>query len=129
MSELAAHGAWKTAFNPRKAMNEIIAKIGPEHSIELVEFRSGKVGSRLHMTPDDGAYLARAILACAASLHSATPPQVGEIVTDSHLPVSSWKILPSANELLLTLTISSGIELTFQMPPHLFSQSGMDHRH
>jgi hypothetical protein len=108
-------------------MNEVIAKIGPDHSIELVEYRSGKVSSRFSMTPDDGAYLARAILACAAALHGSTPPHVGEIITDTHLPVSNWKILPAANELLLTLTIQSGVDLTFQMSPQVFSHTGVNH--
>jgi hypothetical protein len=97
-------------------MNEIIAKIGPEHSIELIEYRSDKPGPRFYMTPNDGAYLARAMLACAAALHGPTPPPVGTIITDLHLPVAKWSVGPSGHELLLTLTITSGIDLTFQMP-------------
>ncbi len=97
-------------------MDEVIAKIGPEANIELVEHHSGKIRSRFFMTPQDGAYLARGILACAAELCGSDPPPAGSIIVDEHIPVLRWTVDASHGELVLTVTIQSGIELAFKMP-------------
>jgi hypothetical protein len=97
-------------------MDEVIAKIGPEANIEIVEQHSGKVRSRIFVTPQDGAYLARGLLACAAALCGPNPPQAATIFADSHIPVLKWVTDASHGEFVLTLKIRSGIELSFQMP-------------
>ena len=85
-------------------MGEEIAKIGPEANIEIIEYHAGKVRSRLFITPQDGAYLARGLLACAAVLCGPDPPQAGTIFADSHIPVLKLAANASHSELVLTLT-------------------------
>jgi hypothetical protein len=97
-------------------MDEVIAKIGPEENIEIVEHHSGKVRSRLFVTPEDGAYLARGLLACAAALCGPDPPPAGTIFADAHIPALEWVAETSDGGFLLTIKIRSGIELSFQMP-------------
>lgn len=101
-------------------MTEIIAKVGPDRGIELVEHRAGKMHLVGSMTPQDGAYLARGMLACAAALSGPNPPAAGTVVGDVHLPVAKWTVSASSSngEPVLILTIPSGIELTFQMSRH-----------
>lgn len=96
-------------------MDEIIAEVGPEHSVELIRHHSGKRSSLGRMAPQDAAYLARGILSCADGLCGANPPQTGVIIADAHLVVSRWDVTQSDGELLLTLKIQSGIDLTFQI--------------
>lgn len=97
-------------------MDELIAKVGPEANIEIAEHHAGKIRSRFFLTPQDGAYLARGILACAAALCGPDPPQAGTVFADSHLPVLKWNVDATHGEILLTVTIRSGIELHFRMP-------------
>lgn len=97
-------------------MDEIIAKIGPEANIEIVEHHSGKVRSRVFVTPQDGAYLGRGLLACAAALCGPDPPQAGTIYADSQIAALKWLVEPSEGGFLLTIKIQSGIELSFQLP-------------
>lgn len=97
-------------------MDMIIAKIGSEQSVELVQHRSGRKVSIGHMTPQDGAYLARAMLACASASCGSDPPRVGTIVADECVPVMSWAVRPFEGRLLLTLKIRPGIDLSFRMP-------------
>jgi len=106
-------------------MDEIIAKVGPEQSIELVEYHhhSGKTVSLGHMTPQDGAYLARGMLACAVALCGPDPPQVGTVIADAPLPVQRWATRRSDDGLVLTVTIQSGTELTFWVPRSSVRQS------
>ena len=101
-------------------MAEIIPKVSPERGIELVEHRAGKPHLLGMMTPPDGAYLARGMLACAAALSGPNPPAAGEMVGDLHLPVTKWTVAASSKngEPVLILTIPSGIELTFQLTRH-----------
>jgi hypothetical protein len=73
-------------------MVEIIAKTGPCRAIELIEHSSRKAISLGSMTPQDGAYLARGILACAAALCGASPPEAGTVIADAHLPVMRWTV-------------------------------------
>jgi hypothetical protein len=97
-------------------MDAVIAKVGPEANIEVVEQHSGKIKSRFFVTPQDGAYLARGILACAAELCGSNPPPPGKVLIDTHIPVLRWTVDASHGELVLTVTIQSGIELAFKMP-------------
>ena len=99
-------------------MAEIIAKVGPDRGLELVEHRSGKAHVVGLMTPEDGAYLARGMLACAAALCGPNPPAGGTIIADVHLPITKWSVGSSNvdGDTVLVLTIPSGIELVFQMP-------------
>ena len=98
-------------------MAEIIPKVSPERGIELVEHRAGKPHLLGMMTPQDGAYLARGMLACAAALSGPNPPAAGEVVGDMHLPVTKWTVAAASHngEPVLILTVASGIELTFQL--------------
>jgi hypothetical protein len=105
------------AHRQATVMDEIIAKIGPEQSIELVKYHAGKTASLGHMTPQDGAYLARGMLACAAALCGPDPPLVGTVIADAPLPVVQWAVRPSdGDDFVLTVTIQSGIDLTFRVP-------------
>jgi hypothetical protein len=97
-------------------MDEIIPMVGPEANIEIVEHHSGKIRSRIFMTPQDGAYLARGLLSSAAALCGSNPPPPGTIIQDSHIPVLKWAVDASHGELMLKVTIQSGIELSFRMP-------------
>ena len=98
-------------------MDEILAKIGPEQSIELEKFHAGKTATLGHMTPQDGAYLARGMLACAAALCGPDPPLVGTVIADAPLPVLHWAVKPAeGDDFVLTVTIQSGIDLTFRVP-------------
>jgi len=102
-------------------MREIMPKIGPDRGIEIVEHQSSGKTTRIgSMSPEDGAYLGRGILACAAALCRPDPPQFGTILWDAHLPVLGWAVGSSVTngEPLLIFTIPSGIELTFEMPRH-----------
>jgi hypothetical protein len=109
-------------------VNEIIAKIGSEANIEIVEHHSGKVRSRLFVTPQDGAYLARGLLACAAALCGPNPPQAGTIFADPHIPALKWVVDASHGEPVLTIKIQSGIELSFRMPAQNAGESGLPDR-
>jgi len=98
-------------------MDEILAKVGPEQSIELEKYHAGKTATLGHMTPQDGAYLARGMLACAAALCGPDPPLVGTVIADAPLPVLRWAVKPSEGDgIVLTVTIQSGLELTFRVP-------------
>ena len=98
-------------------MDEILAKIGPGQSIELEKFHAGKTAPLGHMTPQDGAYLARGMLACAAALCGPDPPLVGTVIADAPLPVLHWSVKPAeGDDFVLTVTIQSGIDLTFRVP-------------
>jgi hypothetical protein len=108
-------------------MAEIIAKVGPDRGIELVEHRSGKAHIVGLMTPEDGAYLARGILGCAAALCGPSPPEFGTVIADAQLPVMKWVVESSAvnGDPVLTVTIPSGIELTFHMPRNSAREIGV----
>jgi hypothetical protein len=96
-------------------MDEIISEVGPEHSVELVCHHAGKRNAVGRMAPQDAAYLARGILACADALCGLNPPPLGTIAADAHLTVTKWGVSQSDGELLLTLTLQSGIDLTFRI--------------
>lgn len=100
-------------------MAEIIAKVGPERGVELIEHRAGKAHALGEMTPPDGAYLARGILACAAALSGPEPPAAGTVVADLPLAVTKWTVAAAGDgEPLLVLTVRPGIELTFRLTRH-----------
>jgi hypothetical protein len=96
-------------------MDEIISEVGPEHSVELVRHHAGKRGAVGRMAPQDAAYLARGILACADALCGPNPPPLGSITADAHLAVTKWDVSQADGDLLLTLTVQSGIDLTFRI--------------
>ena len=100
-------------------MAEILARISQEGCVELVDDRSAKIEAVNSMTPHDAAFLARGMLSCAAALSGPKPPKAGTIVGDAHLPVIFWKVGSSNinGQPVLILSIPSGIELIFQMPP------------
>ncbi len=98
-------------------MDEIIAKIGPGHSLELVRYHAGKAASLGFLSPQDGAYLARGMLASAAALCGPDPPPAETVIPDAPLPVLHWRAEPlDAGQFTLTVTIQSGTELTFRLP-------------
>ncbi len=97
-------------------MREIIAEVGPEHSVELIEQHSGKRNLLGRIAPQDASYLARGILACADALCQENPPRVGTIIADRHLEVVKWAATQCSDEVLLTLTTVSGIDLIFRIP-------------
>jgi hypothetical protein len=100
-------------------MEEVIPQVGPEQNVELVLHRSHERRLVSFMTPQDATYLARGLLACSSALCGPNPPLPGTIIPDSHIPVRRWVVKQSANdELLLILSIPSGLDLTFSMPLH-----------
>jgi hypothetical protein len=105
---------------------ELIARIGPEGSVEITDERSVPIKSVPAMTPGDAAYFARGLLACAAVLSGANPAPAGTIIGDAHLPVMRWVVGTSAanGEPALIFSVPSGIELTFQMPPQAAKELG-----
>jgi len=105
-------------------MDEIIAEVGSEHSVELVRHHAGKRGAIGRMTPQDAAYLARGILACADALCGANPPPLGTIIADTHLTVTRWDVTRSDDELHLRLTLQSGIVLNFQVAKRVANETG-----
>jgi hypothetical protein len=100
-------------------MAEILAKIGPERTVELAVDGWRKIEEVPPISPQDAAYLGRSMLACAATLSGPHPVKVGTLCTDAHLPVIKWAVGPSAftGEPVLILTIPSGIELSFAIWP------------
>jgi len=105
-------------------MDEIIAEVGSEHSVELVLHHAGKRSAIGRMAPQDAAYLARGILSCADGLCGANPPPLGTITADAHLVVTNWQVTQSDDEVLLVLTMRSGIDLTFQVARHTATETG-----
>jgi hypothetical protein len=107
---------------------ELMARIGPEGSVEISDEHSVPIKSVPAMTPYDAAYLARGLLACAVVLSG--PPTAaattGTIIGDAHLPVMRWKVATSVanGEPVLIFSVPSGIELTFQMLPHVAKELG-----
>jgi hypothetical protein len=110
-----------TARQARKeaSMGETIARIGPESRVELIDDKSKVIEAVTPMTAKDAAFLALSILASAAALSAPNAPKVGALVSDAHLPIMQWKLGRSnvTGNPVLILTIPSGIELTFEMPP------------
>src|SRR5580700_3072720 len=100
-------------------MAEIMARISPQGGVELVDDRLVKIIAVDSMTPRDAAFLARSILSCAVALSGPNRPEVGALVGDAHLPIMTWKVSSSNinGQPVLILSVPSGIELTFQMPP------------
>jgi len=98
-------------------MTEIMARIGPESSVELADDHSVKIEGVDPMTPLDATWLARGLLSCAAALTGTNPPKVGEIIADAHLPVVAWATgpFPDTGVPTLILSIRPGIELTYQL--------------
>lgn len=99
-------------------MSEIMARVAPNGRVEIVDDKGKKIEATGALLPNDAAFLARGILACAAALSAANPPEAGRLVGDAHLPITKWVVGASnANgEPVLVLSIPSGIELTFQIP-------------
>jgi hypothetical protein len=100
-------------------MGEILARVSQEKGVELVDDRSRKIEGIGSMTPEDAAYLARGMLALAATLPGPNPPEVGTLGGDAHLPVAKWAVGASAftGKPILLLTLPSGIELSFAIWP------------
>jgi hypothetical protein len=107
-------------------MVEIMARVSAGARVELIDDRSAIIKSVVPMTPFDAAYLARGMLACAAALSGANPPKTGTTVGDAHLPVMKWVVGASriTGDPVLILSIPSGIELTFQLPPQTAKELG-----
>jgi hypothetical protein len=100
-------------------MTEIMGRVSQDGRVELVDDHGTKISAVEPMTPQEAAFFARGILACAISLCSATPPAPGEIVGDADLAVTKWVVGPSlmTNALTLILSIPPGINLSFGLTP------------
>jgi hypothetical protein len=100
-------------------MTEIMARISSGGRVELIDDSSAIIKSVDPMTPQDAAYLARGMLACAAALLGPNPPSAGAIGGDAHLPIMTWGVSTSTvtGAPVLILSIPSGIELTFSITP------------
>jgi hypothetical protein len=99
-------------------MSEIMARINAEHLVELIDDRLASIASVPPMTPQDTAFLARGMLACAAALTEVVgPPTAGAIVGDAQFPIVQWKTMTATATGLpvLILSIPPGIELTFAL--------------
>lgn len=98
-------------------MTEIMARIAANGHVELIDERGIRIDKIPPLTPNDAAYLARGILACAIATFHPNPPKVGEIGADIHMPIANWTVAASAinGDVLLLLTVPSAIALTFAM--------------
>jgi hypothetical protein len=74
-------------------MTEIMARISSGGCVELIDDSSAIIKSVDPMTPQDAAYLARGMLACAAALLGPNPPSAGAIGGDAHLPIMTWVLV------------------------------------
>jgi hypothetical protein len=100
-------------------MSEFMARIGMANTVEIVDDLSVQVAGIDRMLPNAAAFFARGILACAAVLCGPNRPKDGTIIGDAHLPIMKWSVGTShgTEGPAMILTIPSGIELTFVMPP------------
>ena len=107
-------------------MAEIMARINAEGHVELITDQSVKIEALDPMLPMDAAYLARGILACAVVLSGPNPPKVGAIGGDAHIPIITVDVRTSkaSDNPVLMISIPSGLELTFEMPPQAAKQLG-----
>lgn len=101
-----------------KPKSETMARITPDGCVELIDDHGKIIKSVDPVKPDEAAYLARGILACAVVLSGPNPPGIATIIGDAHMPILKWAVGSSNinGEPVLILTIPSGIELTFVMP-------------
>ena len=100
-------------------MSETIARVNSSAGIDLVDERMRKIEGAASMTPLDAAWLARGLLACAATLTGQNTPTPGTIVGDAHLPIMRWATGTSKfnGKPVLILSVPPGFELTFEMTP------------
>ena len=96
-------------------MTEILARISAEGGVELIDDKSNLIEGIGSLSPNDAAYLARGILACAAGTGSQPPGTIGG---DVPLVVSVTQV--GANrfgQISIKLTVLQGTELTFVLSP------------
>jgi len=107
-------------------MGENIASIGEGGTVELVDEKMKKIAGAFPMTPDDAAFLARSLLACAATLAFDKSTKAGTLCGDAHLPVLQWKVrVGTASGLpVLIFSIPPGIDLTFQLSQQVERELG-----
>jgi len=107
-------------------MTEIIPRIARDRKIELTADGSATLNGVDPIKPQDAAFLARALLAAATALSGNSPPPVGALVGDAHLPVVNGVIGKSniTGDPVLLLSVPPGIELTFQLSPSIATSMG-----
>ena len=106
-------------------MGETIARIGEGGTVELVDEKMNAIGAD-PMTPEDAAFLARSLIACAAVLAFDRSAKAGALHTDAHVPVLKWTISVGTESCkpVLIFSIPPGIDLTFQTSPQVERELG-----
>lgn len=107
-------------------MTEIIARIGQNGNVELVDERMVKIAAAAPMTPAEAAFLARSLLSCAALLSLEKSPKIGALCADLHFPVLKWTITTrrETRTPVLIFSVPPGIDLTFQVTPQIEKEFG-----
>jgi hypothetical protein len=98
-------------------MSETIARIADGGKIELVDERMIKIVGAQQMTPEEAAFLARGLLACAAVLTINKSAKQGAMIGDAHLPVLKWevKVGTESRQPVIIFSIPPALALTFQL--------------
>jgi hypothetical protein len=107
-------------------MSETIASVAEGGNVELVDERMQKIVGADPMTPEDAAFLARSLLACAAMLAFDKSIKAGTLVGDVHLPVLQWKVSvgTESRKPVVIFSIPPGIDLIFQLSPQIERELG-----
>jgi|SRR5664280_1066386 len=107
-------------------MGEIIARIGQDGNVELVDKRMVKIAGIAPMSPVDAAFLARSLLSCAAFISIDKSPRVGALGTDAHFPTLKWNVTSQTGtgKPVVIFSVPPGIDLTFQMTPKIEKELG-----
>jgi hypothetical protein len=96
-------------------VSEVIPRIAPDRKIELTFGGSSPI---LNADPS--------LLACSVATVAENAPAVGALVVEADIPVTAWEVGPARTfgKLALCITLPSGIQLTFSMPPNGAAEMG-----
>jgi len=108
------------------SVSEVIPRIAPDRKIELTFGGSSPILNADSMSPEEADFLARSLLACSVATVAENAPAVGALVAEADIPVTAWEVGPARTfgKLSLCITLPSGIQLTFSMPPNGAAEMG-----
>jgi hypothetical protein len=107
-------------------MSETIARIADGGKIELVDEGLVRIVGAQQMTPEEAAFLARGLLACAAALTLDQPVKPGAMLGDLHLPVLKWTVNvgTQSRSPVIVFSIPPSLDLTFQTTKQIETELG-----